>query len=285
MMRGRGLASRTMRLRPLGNTGLLVSPVGLGTVKLGRTAGLRLAPGVPPSRLPTDDEALALLGAARDLGVNLIDTAPAYGAGEERLGALLPRIAPRDRWVLCTKAGESFDPAAGDAGRGQSTYDFSPAAIRSSVERSLIRLRTDRLDVVLLHFAGSLDHDLPTLRDGGALGELHRLKAEGKVLAVGASTGTPEGALLAADCCDVVMLTINREHTLDIPAAARAGQRGVGVLVKKALASGRLTGEGTPSAAIGYASSQPGVSCVVVGTTNPGHLREAVPAAAAASGG
>lgn len=274
-----------MQHRPLGSTGLLVSPIGLGTVKLGRAAGLKHAPSTAGGasttlRLPTDDEALALLIAARDTGVNLIDIAPAYGTSEERLGTLLPRVARRDRWVLCTKAGESFDAARGADGRGTSAYDFSPQALRASVERSLARLCTDRLDIVLLHFAGSLDHDTPTLRDGSALGELQRLKREGKVRAVGASTGTPEGAMLAAECCEVVMLTINPEHTLDLPAAARAGQRGVGVLVKKALASGRLAGEGAAGAAIRHALSQPGVSSVVVGTTSPAHLREAVVAAA-----
>ncbi len=273
-----------MQHRPLGNTGLLISPIGLGTVKLGRAAGPKHSPGrgdklVGTARLPTDDEALALLGAARDTGVNLIDTSPAYGTSEERLGALLPRVAPRDLWVLCTKAGESFDATSGADGRGTSTYDFSPQALRASVERSLLRLRTDRIDIVLLHFAGSLDHDAPTLRDGSALGELQQLKREGKVRAVGASTGTPEGAMLAAACCEVVMLTINSEHTADLPAAAHAGQRGVGVLVKKALASGRLAGEGASGAAIRYASSQPGVSCVVVGTTSPAHLGQAAAAA------
>ncbi|MFN0011099.1 MAG: aldo/keto reductase [Phycisphaerales bacterium] len=275
-----------MHLRPLGSTGLLVSPIGLGTVKLGRTAGLKHAgagtPGKPPT-LPTDDEALALLAAARDLGVNLIDTAPAYGTSEERLGALLPRVAPRDRWVICTKAGEEFDPIGGTDGRGGSRYDFSPATVRASVERSLTRLRTDRLDIALLHFAGSLGHDEPTLRDGAALGELQRLKAEGKVRAVGASTGTAAGAMLAAACCDVLMLTINREHTADLPAAALAGQRGVGVLVKKALGSGRLGATAADAKdAIRFACGQPGVSSVVIGATNARHLRDAAGAAAEA---
>ncbi len=270
-----------MLKRPLGSTGLLVSPIGLGTVKLGRTAGLRHA--APAARLPTDDEAVALLSTARDLGLNLIDTAPAYGTSEARLGALLPRVAPRHHWVICTKAGETFDPHA-HGGRGLSRYDFSPAAIRASAERSLLHLRTDRLDIVLLHFAGSLDHDAPTLRDGAALGELHRLKAEGKVRAVGASTGTAAGAMLAAECCDVVMLTINRDHTADLPAAATAGQRGTGVLGKKALAGGHLAGAGSAAAAIRTALSRPGVSSVVIGTTNPSHLREAA-AAPAPSGG
>ncbi|MFT3683997.1 MAG: aldo/keto reductase [Phycisphaerales bacterium] len=83
-----------MDLRRLGRTGLDISPIGLGTVKLGRDTGLKYA---TTPRIPTDDEALALLRTARELGVNLIDTAPAYGVAEERLGSLLYQVAPRDR--------------------------------------------------------------------------------------------------------------------------------------------------------------------------------------------
>ncbi len=73
--------------RPLGSTGLSVSPLGLGTVKLGRDVG----PSSTPSgfKIPDDQQAQMLLRMARDMGINLIDTAPAYGTSEERLGPLL----------------------------------------------------------------------------------------------------------------------------------------------------------------------------------------------------
>ena len=72
--------------RPLGSTGLMVSPLGLGTGKLGRDQGVKYPSGF---QIPDDDEARMLLKLARDLGINLIDTAPAYGRSEERLGPLL----------------------------------------------------------------------------------------------------------------------------------------------------------------------------------------------------
>ena len=116
-----------MELRPLGRTGLRVSPIGLGTTKLGRTQALKYP---EPFELPSDDQIRELLATAREFGVNLIDTAPAYGTSEERLGALLPN---RSDWVIVTKAGEEFVD-------GPSHFDFSPAAITRSVERSLQRL-------------------------------------------------------------------------------------------------------------------------------------------------
>jgi len=255
-----------MDLRPLPGTALRVSPLGLGTVKLGRDRGVKYP---TPVRIPDDDEALALLRLARDLGINLVDTAPAYGTSEERLGRLLRGW--RDQWVIVTKAGEEFD--------GQtSRFDFSPRGIRASVERSLARLGTDRLDVVLLHSAGD---DESLLVPGGAMDALRALQREGKVLAVGASTKTPAGGVRAAELGDVVMLTLNAEAGGDRPAIAAARARGTCVLIKKGLASGHALGAG-PGAldqAMRLVLGEPGVTSLIVGTTNPQHLRDNVDAA------
>jgi len=113
--------------RPLGSTGLTVSPLGLGTVKLGRDQGVKYPNGF---QIPGDDEARMLLRQARDLGINLIDTAPAYGRSEERLGPLLR--GQRQDWVIVSKVGEEFVD-------GQSTHDFSavPSAILMSTHSPL----------------------------------------------------------------------------------------------------------------------------------------------------
>lgn len=250
-----------MVLRPLGKTGLLVSPLGLGTVKLGRSQGVKYP---RPFEIPDDHAAGALLDTARSLGLNLLDTAPAYGRSEERLGALLG--ASRDEWVICTKAGEEFE-------NGVSRHDFTPAAISASVEHSLRRLRTDRLDIVLLHSDGN---DLEILERSGALEALQRAKAAGKVRAFGASTKTPEGAILAATRCDVVMLTLNPHTAADEPALEHAARCGAGVLVKKALDSGRLPHGSNVDAvenALRFVLTMPAVTSVIVGTINPEHLR------------
>ena len=122
----RGIAD--VQYRELGKTGLRVSLLGLGAVAFGRTEGLKYA--VAP-RLPSMRDLSELLAAARDAGVNLVDTAPAYGVSEERLGELL--MGRRDEWVLCTKVGEIFEA-------GTSRWDFSPEHTRRSVHESLRRL-------------------------------------------------------------------------------------------------------------------------------------------------
>lgn len=115
--------------RPLGSTGFQVSPLGLGTVKLGRDQGVKYPNGFT---IPDDAQALALLQQARELGINLIDTAPAYGIGEQRLGPLLR--GQRDEWVIVSKTGEEFE-------QGRSHFDFSPRilASRSSAASSAWR--------------------------------------------------------------------------------------------------------------------------------------------------
>lgn len=273
-----------MELRPLGRTGLNVSVLGLGLVKLGRTAGLK-HPG--QWTLPDDAAAAHLLETARDLGINLLDTAPAYGVSEQRLGDLLASgvAGGRDAFIISTKAGEEFDPDHG------SRYDFSPPALTASVERSLRRLRTDRLDVVLLHF-GPDDH--ATLARGEALEALARLKAQGKVRAIGASTKTVDGAIEAMNRgADVVMVTYNPRDTAEGPAIDEAARRGVGVLLKKALLSGHLdavpsthAADADPVAAcMRFALSGDrgrAISSIITGTINPAHLAHNARAAAAA---
>lgn len=255
-----------MKLRRLGRTDCLVSPIALGTVKIGRNTGVRY----PQAFVLPDDAALdRLLGTARELGINLLDTAPAYGSSEERLGRWL-RGGRRQDWVLCTKCGEDFDGV-------QSRFDFSPAHTRASVERSLRRLGTDYLDIVLLHSNGD---DLAILDDSGALEMLRQLRHEGLVRAFGISAKTLPGALRAAQCCDVAMLAYNPEDTSMAPALAACAAEGCAVLVKKAFGSGHLCT--TPDGVRGclqtiYAA--PGIASVVIGTLNAQHLRENVAAA------
>jgi len=256
-----------IRTRELGRTGIVVDEIGLGTVKLGRTAGVKYPRAF---ELPSDDDARTLLHTAMDLGINLVDTAPAYGTSEQRLGSLLE--GTRDRWVIVTKAGEMFED-------GRSSYDFSPEAIRASVERSLVRLRTDRVECVLLHSDG---RDLWILDESGALDELRTLQGEGKALSVGISTKTAQGALRALETCDVMMATLNLDERESLGAIRRARDLGVGVLIKKALASGHAR---RVAESLGLVLGEAGVSCAVVGTINPEHLRENARCAGQRSGG
>lgn len=207
-----------MELRQLGRTGIDVSVVGLGTVTWGRLAGLNYA---VPASLPDERRLADLLDTAEALGINLIDTAPAYGESEIRLGALL--TGRRDRWRIATKAGEAFDGA-------RSHFDFSRAAMLSSVTRSLRRLKTDHVDLVCIHSDG---RDEGEAKFGRAVDALYRLKAQGRIGAVGFSAKTRSGADWAAVRCDVVMLTLNQTDRSMIPVLEQARRHQAAVLAKK----------------------------------------------------
>ena len=253
-----------MDLRPLGSTDLPVSPLGLGTVKLGRNQAVKYP---EPFDLPSDADARTLLDTAAELGINLLDTAPAYGSAEARLGGLL--AGQRDRWVLSTKVGEEFED-------GRSRFDFSPEHTLASIDRSLARLRTDRLDIVLVHSDGN---DLAAL-DRGVMDALARAKDKGKARAIGFSPKTDEGARAAMPLSDVLMLTLNPAEPEMLPIVREARAAGVGVLIKKGLSSGHLpTGENPVETALRSLLTEPGVSSVVVGTINPVHLRHNAAAA------
>ncbi len=255
--------------RAIADTGIRVSPLGLGTVKLGRNTGVKYP---AQFQIPDDRQAADLIALAADLGINLIDTAPAYGNSEERLGKLLR--GQRDRWVICSKTGEEFD--------GQtSSFDFSAAHTRKSVERTLQRLHTDVIDIVLIHSNGDDEH---ILRNEAALTTLQQLKQEGLIRAIGASIKTVAGGLIAADHCDVVMASYHPNHTDEAPVLDACQARHRAVFLKKALASGHLANdlEDPVQQSFDFAFAHDGVTAAIVGTINQQHLAENVSAAVSA---
>ena len=286
-----------MQERALGKSSVEVQPIGLGTVKLGRLAGLKYPAAQIPQALPDDEQVLLLLREAAKLGVSLIDTAPAYGESEQRLGELLYRVRPRKNWVLCSKVGEEFAATGGEVGEPRtSTYDFSAKAIVASIERSLRRLRTDYLDIALLHFSSATD-DEAVLNAAEAYDTLAMLKSNGKIRAIGASTSSLAGGIIAAQRCEVAMLTLNPTEQRDLSAIVEARTTGCGVLIKKALGSGHIVAAPAAAAGQGGAVSpdlvqaalravlaEPSVSSVIVGTLNPKHLAQAVLIAEAVRG-
>jgi aryl-alcohol dehydrogenase-like predicted oxidoreductase len=255
--------------RPLGALGINVSPLGLGTVKLGRDQGVKYPNGF---KIPDDVEAQMLLKMARDLGINLIDTAPAYGRSEERLGPLLR--GQRQDWVIVSKVGEEFEA-------GQSRHDFSAAHTRLSVERSLQRLETDFIDLVLVHSDGN---DLHVLNECAVYQTLTELKREGKIRGFGFSGKTVEGGLLALQQGDCAMVTYNLNEQGEKPVLDYAAAHNKAVLVKKALASGHVClspGVDPVRASFELLFEHPGVTGAIVGTINPLHLAHNVATAAA----
>jgi len=233
-----------------------VSPIGLGTVKFGRNTDVKY-----PKRfeIPDDIQLSTLLSHASELGINLIDTAPAYGNAEERLGELLQ--AQRNNWFIATKVGEYYKD-------GQSHYDFTQRAITESIENSLKNLKTDYLDLVSIHSNGD---DESIIDETDVIMTLQTLKSAGKIGSIAMSTKTLIGGLKALEVVDVIMVELNEANQSQIQVIEKAASLGKGVLIKKALSSGHAV---KPAKAIKFAVDFPGVSSVILGTINPTHLRE-----------
>ncbi len=242
--------------------GIQVSRAGLGTVKFGRNQALKYPNAFD---LPSDREISDLLALAQSLGINLIDTAPAYGNSEERLGKLLTR---RHDWVISTKVGETFI-------NGHSQFDFSAQAVRDSVYRSLKLLKTDYLDIVLIHSNG---HDLDILNNGETVDALQRLKQAGVIRAIGLSGKTLSGgeAALRDYQLDIAMIMHNPIYQEEQGVIDVARELNKAIFIKKAFASGHLQGfEDNPAErTMNTIFKHRDVALsVILGTTNPEHLR------------
>ena len=252
-----------MLKRVLGSTGIDVSVLGLGTVKIGRNQQVKYPDGF---ELPDDIAVIELFELAQSLGINFIDTAPAYGSSEQRLGELLPN---RNDWVIVTKVGEIFENA-------QSRFDFSFDYTVNSVEQSLKKLKRDVLDVVLVHSDGN---DMEIINDQPVFDALESLKDRGLIKAYGMSSKTVEGGCWVVENCDVVMATANLDYDEERPVLELAEKLQKGVIIKKGLQSGHADsasgGTGVDSA-FKHILGQPGVSSMIVGTINKQHLRDNV---------
>lgn len=245
-------------LRQLGRSDIYLSPLGLGTVKFGRNTDVKYPRHFD---IPDDAELEILMGIARDLGINLVDTAPAYGKSEARLGKLLkPR---RKDWIICTKVGEQYNG-------GRSSFDFSSQSVRLSIETSLKNLETDYLDIVLVHLN---EEDESILQHSDVVAELSRFQERGVIRCIGASTKTVEGGLLAVDLLDLVMIAYNPQDASQSFVLEEAHKRGKGVIVKKALASGHAT---NIRHNLEFVLGNKSVSSTIIGTINPQHLRQNV---------
>jgi aryl-alcohol dehydrogenase-like predicted oxidoreductase len=218
---------------PLGRTGMELTRIGLGTWAQGG-GGLLYSWG------PQDDsQSEAAIRRAVESGINWIDTAPAYGRGhaEEIVGRVVASMPENDRPYVFTKAGRLWDPADPMA---PLWTDVSAASVRKEVEDSLRRLRTERIDLLQVHWP-------PT--DGTPVeeywGAVLRLRDEGKIRAAGLSNHGA-GALEEAektghvDSLQPPFSLIRREAAAaEIPWCAG---HGTGVIVYSPLQAGLLSG-------------------------------------------
>ncbi len=237
--------------------GLKLGPIGFGAFKIGRNVKVKYAQGYD---LPGIEDVSRLLNAVLDMGVSHIDTAPAYGLSEERIGAAIGHR--RDDYLISTKVGETFTD-------GESTYDFSRQAVRESVERSLKRLKTDRLDLAFIHCPRN---DVETLEQTDVVETLLELQRLGSIRAIGVSGYTAEAIRLSLPWADAVMVEYHPYDTSLAGPIAEACEAGVDVIVKKGLSSGQLT----PDVAIPFILSNSCVKSLVIGALSVDHMRENV---------
>ncbi|HEX5408118.1 MAG TPA: aldo/keto reductase [Pseudonocardiaceae bacterium] len=188
------------RRRKLGRSGIEVSAVGFGCWAIG---GPFTAGGKPAGwGAVDDDESIAAVHRALELGVTFFDTANVYGTGhsERLLGRAL--AGHRDDIVVATKFGNTFDPGT----RELTGTDVSPDYVRSACDGSLARLGTDRIDLYQLHVG-----DLPLDWVDDLLGTLESLVDAGKIRAYGWSTDDPAraAAFAAGEHCAAVQHQLN----------------------------------------------------------------------------
>ena len=254
---------------------MLVSVLGFG----GSEIGYQRASGRTVARL---------LGGALDAGLNVIDTAECYENSEELIGKAVG--GRRHDFYLFTKCGHT-----GSFGNA----DWRPASLLKSIERSLRRLATDRVDLIQLHSC-SLEH----LRKGDVIAALERARERGWARFIGYS-GDGDAARYAIECgrFDTLQTSVSiadqEGFTLTLPLAR---ERGLGVIAKRPIANvawryGRKPAEpyyqdywtrlrtldypflrgvagSAVSTALRFTLGAPGVHTAIVGTTKPERWRE-----------
>lgn len=265
-----------MEKRRLGQTDMQVSVLGFGGAEIGFE-----------DAAPETVE--RLLGSALDAGLNVIDTGECYEGSEELIGRTVGDR--RSDYYLFTKCGHP---------RGVGSEDWSPPSLLESIERSLRRLRTDRLDLIQLHGCSE-----SVLRKGDAIAALRTAREKGYVRYLGYS-GDSVAAQYATACgaFDVLQTSINiaDQEALELT-LPKARERQLGVIAKRPIANAawkenhkpidsyhhvywdRLSKlhyefirqrdlEDSIALALRFTLSVPGVHTAIVGTAKPERWRQ-----------
>jgi len=252
--------------RKLAGTDLELSFLGLGTVKIGRN--FRVKNKTPDGfTLPDDKTVSKLFSLASELGINYIDTAPAYGVSEQRIGKLLAN--PND-FIISTKVGEYLNSD------NSSYYDYSYSKTISSVQNSLKTLNKDYLDFVLIHCNAD---ELSYLEDSEVLSALSDLKLKGDIKYFGASTLSLQAGLLSNKNTDLTMVAFNKDYKDQEAVIDDAKILNKGILIKKGMLSGNFSLDQKQKKnqirkCIEAVYSKKMVSSLVLGTINQKHLEE-----------
>ncbi|GGE33794.1 putative oxidoreductase YccK [Pullulanibacillus camelliae] len=212
----------------LKKTDMKISTLGLGTNKVG---------GHNFFKELSEKDGKDFVKTAIDLGINFIDTADVYGLGrsEELIGEVLREISTkRDDLIIATKGGNEWDQS------GHVRKNNRPGYLRSALEKSLKRLGTDYVDLYYLHFP---DNETPLAE---SLGELTRLKEEGKLRAIGVSNLNIDQLKEADKVAEVAALQsgynmVDRDVEKDV--LPYCAEHGISFIPYFPLASGLLSGK------------------------------------------
>lgn len=264
-----------METRKLGRTNLTVTRLGAGLAEMGFQLSLK-------------DRALAgrLLNTALDGGITFLDTAACYDVSEELIGHTIAHR--RDEYVLATKAGHSTG--------GYEGQEWTAETVRHSIERSLVRMKTDHIDLVQVHSCG-----VDVLERSGVIQVLLDAQKAGKTRFVGYS-GDNEAAHWAIESghFDTLQISFNLvDQTPRKVLLPLAKEQGMGVIVKRPIANavwGSLIGSsrqayherarrmadmgpipGAPEdpilLSLGFTLAHEEVDTAIVGTRNPAHMK------------
>jgi aryl-alcohol dehydrogenase-like predicted oxidoreductase len=221
----------SVKKRTLGKTGICVSEISFGGVEIGTPYGIGIK---SKEDMLSEPDAVKLLHAAVDSGINFFDTARMYGESEKIMGTAF--TDRRDKVVLCTKCKRLAD----SNGNIPASRDLKNR-IETSLDESLNMLQTDYVDVFMLHQASIqiLHHE--TIAEA-----FSDLKKKGKIRATGVSTYTNNETRLAIESgtWDVIQLPFNLVDQRQKAFFSVAKEKGIGIVIRSVLLKGLLSAKG-----------------------------------------
>ncbi len=278
-----------MRYRTLGSTGLMVSEIGFGGEWMDRSP----------------EETLAVVRAAEEAGINILDCWMNDATRRSNLGDALRELDSRERWVIQGHLGSvTVD--------GQYTRTRDLDLVRPAFEDLLERFHTDYVDLGMIHYVDKVEeYERIVLGDSPFMRYVRELRAAGTIRHIGLSTHNTEVARRVAENPEIEMMLFSVNPAFDMMPAtenlddlfgdytgvgegginadraelyARAEETGTGITVMKGYAGGRLLDAATspfgvaltPVQCIHYALTRPAVASIMVGFSTPAHVVEAV---------
>lgn len=220
-----------MKQRPLGKTGIKVSEIAFGGVEIGMPYGIGVETNAD---MLSQADAIFLLQAALENGINFFDTARLYGKSESIIGKAFK--GKRNEIILSTKCGHfrNQDGSFPD-------YERLKILIENSLKESLEALQTDYVDVFMLH-----QGDIQILGNRDVAKVFTDLKKSGIIRATGVSTYTPKETEMAINSAnwDVIQLPFNLMDQRQASLFPLASEKGIGIVVRSVLLKGLLSDRG-----------------------------------------